>query len=65
MPPDPVFDGASYLDRMSVLCERIRETGLYDLTWAIAATADPIGFYEPNPSVGWNRFKADLAQVFR
>lgn len=64
LPADPVFHDGTYLDRMSILCERIRETGLYDLTWAIAARTDPIGFYEPNPKVGWNRFAAGLAEAF-
>lgn len=62
--PDDVFVTASYLDRMAILCSRIRQTGLYDMTWAIAACADPIGFYEPDPDVGWVRFKGDLASAF-
>ncbi|MFT4295050.1 MAG: hypothetical protein QM582_06515 [Micropruina sp.] len=62
--PDPVFDGTSYLDRMGIICERIRDFGLYDLTWAIAATSDPIDFYEPNPHVGWERFATDLTESF-
>lgn len=61
---DPAFYGITYLDRMSVLCERIRESGLYEMTWAIAATSDPIDFYEPNPAVGWERFSSDLASAF-
>lgn len=62
--PDPVFDGASYLDRMGIVCERIRDSGLYDMTWAVAATNDPIDFFEPNPHVGWERFATDLTESF-
>ncbi len=61
---DPVFDGASYLDRMGIICERIRDAGLYDMTWAVAATTDPVDFYEPNPRVGWERFATDLTESF-
>lgn len=62
--PDPVFDGASYLDRMGIICERIRDGGLYDMTWAIAATSNPADFCEPNPRVGWERFATDLTECF-
>lgn len=62
--PDPAFNGVSYLDRMSIMCERIRETGLYDLTWALAAERNPVGFFEPNPSVGWDQFAEDLTETF-
>lgn len=61
---DPAFQGASYLDRMGILCERIRDTGLYDMSWAIAAQDDPARFFEPNTAVGWERFAADLAAAF-
>ncbi|MBK8459026.1 MAG: restriction endonuclease [Micropruina sp.] len=61
---DEAFRDSTYLDRMTLLCERIRESGLYNLTWAIAATTDPIDFYEPSSAVGWARFNRDLINAF-
>lgn len=58
--PDPQFVGASYLERMAIMCERLRTDGLYDMTWAVGVTRNPVGFVEPRPSVGWDEFKADL-----
>lgn len=61
---DPAFLNGNYLQRMAILCSRIREAGLYDMAWAIAAVRDPIGFYEPDQNVGWLRFRDDLASAF-
>lgn len=60
---DPVFEGASYLHRMAVMCERLRDTGLYDLTWAVGVQRDPTAFTEPLSSVGWDRFAGDLRRL--
>lgn len=62
--PDVVFHDATYLDRMAIMCERIRDSGLYHLTWAIGVTRHPLGFAEPNPEVGWDRFASDLRAGF-
>lgn len=62
--PDPVFQGASYMDRMAVMCERLRDDGLYDMAWAIGVVRNPIGFVEPLATVGWERFKYDLLSAF-
>lgn len=62
--PDAEFVGATYLERMAIMCERLRDDGLYDLAWALGVTRDPLGFVEPRHSVGWNRFKADLHAAF-
>jgi hypothetical protein len=62
--PDPIFDQASYLDRMAIMCHRLRDSGLYHLTWAVGVVRQPVSFMEPNPSVGWDRFAADLRSGF-
>ena len=62
--PDPVFDQASYLDRMAIMCERMRDSGLYHLVWAVGVIREPIGFTEPSASVGWDRFAEDLRDGF-
>jgi hypothetical protein len=62
--PDPVFEGASYLDRIAIMCERVRDSGLYHLTWAVGITRSPVGFTEPSPAVGWDRFAAGLRAGF-
>jgi hypothetical protein len=62
--PDPVFHGASYLDRTAIMCERMRDSGLYHLTWALAITRNPVGFVEPSDAVGWDRFVSDLRAGF-
>jgi hypothetical protein len=58
---DPIFEGASYLDRAVIMCERIRDRGLYDLVWVAGVETNPTRLYEPNEAVGWNTFKSDLA----
>ena len=60
---DPIFEGASYLDRMAIMCERIREQGLYDVTWAIGVETNPTRLYEPRESCGWSEFKAGLWEL--
>lgn len=62
--PDEEFVGASYLERMAIMCERLRDEGLYDLTWAVGVKRDPTDFVEPRASVGWDVFSRDLAQIF-
>ncbi|MGO8959318.1 MAG: PaeR7I family type II restriction endonuclease [Streptosporangiaceae bacterium] len=62
--PDPIFIGASYLDRVAIMCERMRDAGLYHLTWVLGVTRSPLGFMEPAPAVGWDRFAYDLREGF-
>lgn len=61
--PDPVFENATYLDRMTIMCERLRDDHVYDMAWALAINRDPSRFYEPLPTVGWDRFAADLEEA--
>ncbi|SHI55005.1 Restriction endonuclease XhoI [Tessaracoccus bendigoensis DSM 12906] len=62
--PDPVFNQATYLDRMAIMCERLRDDGLYDMAWALGILRTPVGFVEPRESVNWDRFKNDLRLAF-
>ena len=58
--PDPVFEGASYLERMAIMCERMRDAGLYNLVWAVGVVEDPFSWFEPRASVGWDVFAGTL-----
>ena len=63
--PDPIFQDASYLDRMTIMCGRLRDTGLYHLVWAIGVIGEPLGFVEPSSAIGWDRFATDLRDGFK
>jgi hypothetical protein len=60
--PDPIFEGASYMQRMAIMCRRMRDDGLFDLAWAVGVCEEPFSWFEPDPEVGWDRFVSDLAQ---
>lgn len=62
--PDPAFEQASYLQRMALMCQRLRDDGLYHMAWALGVKRNPIGFVEPLETVNWDRFKADLRNSF-
>jgi hypothetical protein len=62
--PDPVFQGASYLQRTAIMCRRMRDSGLFHMTWAVGVTEHPFSWSEPDPEVGWERFAADLRNAF-
>lgn len=63
--PDFGFHGKSYLERLAVTAKRMRDAELYHLVWVIGATQNPLGFSEPDPEVGWDRFSADLRSGFK
>ena len=48
--PDTEFIGAGYLERMAIMCERLRDDGLYDMAWAVGVVREPVGFVEPRES---------------
>ena len=48
---------------MAIMCERLREDGLYDMAWALGVTRNPTGFLEPRVTVGRNRFTMDLRRA--
>lgn len=62
--PDPEFVGAGYLERMAIMCQRLRDDGLYDMAWALGVVREPVGFEEPREPVNWSRFKSDLRRAF-
>jgi hypothetical protein len=61
---DAAFHGASYVDRVAMLCDRIVAEGLYSAAWAVATSAPPdYSWYEPNPAqAGFARFASRLRQ---
>ena len=62
---DPIFDGASYVKRMAIMLRRMRDTGLFHMTWAVAVKKEPFSWSEPDAAVGWDRFSADLHATFK
>jgi hypothetical protein len=62
---DPAFNGASYMDRMAIMLERMRDDGLYHLAWAVGVHEDPFSWFEPSANVNWDRFAADLRRLIR
>ena len=59
---DDRFTNASYVERVSILCDRLVEEGLYDGAWAVATSQPPdFGWVEPDPSLtGFDRFASSL-----
>lgn len=55
-PIDPEFEGASYLDRFHILCERLRRKSLYNAVWLVFANLETIEAYEPDPSMSYEVF---------
>jgi hypothetical protein len=62
--PDIIFHGKTYLDRVAIMCERMRATGLYHLVWVVGVFREPLRFFEPSEAVGWDRFAAGLRAGF-
>jgi hypothetical protein len=62
---DPVFQGASYWDRIATMLDRARGSGLYHAVWAVGAKQNPYRFEEhKGGTVGWDQFSADLRSGF-
>ncbi|WP_328465254.1 PaeR7I family type II restriction endonuclease [Streptomyces sp. NBC_00448] len=61
---DPAFEGAGYLERSALMCERMLETGLYHFAWAVGVRERPFEWVEPRPSVTWDRFAHGLHDMF-
>ena len=59
---DPVFFGASYLDRMAILCRRMVSAGLYTAAWVVATSSPPdFTWSEPDPQYsGFEQFSDSL-----
>ena len=61
---DPEFDERSYFERAVIMCRRMRESGLFHMTWAVGVQETPFEWREPDEAVGWQRFASDLRQSF-
>lgn len=61
---DAIFQGASYLERAAIMCERMRSTGLYHLTWTVGIQEAPFSWSEPRLSVGWDAFAQGISDMF-
>lgn len=53
---DPYFNGASYLERFSILCSRLRKKSLYNAVWLIFADTEKRRAYEPDPALSYVMF---------
>lgn len=57
---DSAFDGASYLDRFRILCERLRASNLYQAVWLVYADPDTGTVTEPSPTLTYEKFIATI-----
>lgn len=64
-PIDEVFNGASYLKRLVVLCRRLLSERLYQAVWIVGV--DPVAgkVIEPDPSLTYEKFVETLAAQYR
>lgn len=60
---DPVFDGASYLDRFLILCDRLRRKSLYQAVWLVFADPERGVAYEPSPDLTYEKFMANIVMA--
>lgn len=61
---DEAFEKASYLQRAALMCERMKNSGLYHMTWAVGVQDDPFRWEEPREAVGWQSFADGLRDMF-
>lgn len=64
---DPAFRNASYLTRVTMLCDRLVTDGYYDAAWAVATRQPPdFAWSEPDARLtGYDRFATKLQEFFR
>lgn len=62
-PIDPDFEGASYLDRFLLLCDRLRRKSLYQAVWLVFANPEDGVAYEPSPALTYDKFIANIVMV--
>jgi hypothetical protein len=64
---DPVFESASYIDRIAILCQRLAQNDRYSATWAIATSRPPdFSWNEPDPGIsGFQQFADSLVSRIR
>lgn len=59
-PIDPVFDGASYLERLTILCRRLMNERLYQAIWIVAVDPSTGEVTEPDPGLTYEKFIARI-----
>jgi type II restriction enzyme len=60
-PPDPAFDDSSYINRYSILFERLVRDRLYDAACLISTVKDEGIHDEPMPEVSTRNLTAAIA----
>jgi hypothetical protein len=60
-PIDKVFDKASYLQRLVVLCRRLLSERLYQAVWIVAVDPANDIVEEPDPNLSYDKFVATIA----
>ena len=66
-PVDEAFSFASYVDRVTLLAERLVAVGLYNAAWIVATTmplseSDNATWSSPSEKVGWEAFLSALGE---
>ncbi len=62
-PIDSVFHGVSYLERFTILCDRLRRKNLYQAVWLVFADPDSNKVYEPSPALTYEKFLANIVMA--
>lgn len=62
-PIDPDFEGASYLDRFLLLCDRLRRKSLYQAVWLVFANPEDGVAYEPSALLSYDKFIANIVMA--
>lgn len=62
-PIDPDFEGASYLDRFLLLCDRLRRKSLYQAVWLVFANPEDGVAYEPSTLLSYDKFIANIVMA--
>ena len=60
---DPIFEGASYLDRFLFLCDRLRRKSLYQAVWLVFADPERGVVYEPSTELTYDKFIATIVMA--
>ncbi len=57
---DPIFEDTSYLDRFSILCQRLRREEIFGAVWFVVV--DPVArtVEEPVPELSYERFLSEI-----
>lgn len=58
-----IFEGASYLDRFLLLCDRLRRKSLYQAVWLVFANPEDGVAYEPSTLLSYDKFIANIVMA--